>query len=217
MAKRFIDGNLWDKPWFDTLDKETKLLFIYLFSKGCDHSGVWTVNEKLASFHIGVKIDLAKAIDTLKGHIHIFDDAKKWWLVDFIDVQYGTLSETSKPHISVINLLKKHGLIEIFANGIDTLSIGLDNPYARLKDKDKDKDKVKEKHLDFVFLTKEEYQSLKDRFPDLHERIERLNTYIGQKGDKYKSHYFTIIAWADKDKKEKSKPQDNPYAGTKKL
>jgi len=58
----------------------------------------------------------------------------------------------------------------------------------------------KDKYLDFVFLTKIEHQSLKDQFPDIQERIERLNNYIGSKGKNYKSHYHTILAWAKNDK-----------------
>jgi len=60
----------------------------------------------------------------------------------------------------------------------------------------------KEKYLDFVLLTKEEYQKLIEKFgkSEADDRIDRLNTYIGSKGVKYKSHYYTILNWARKDK-----------------
>lgn len=59
------------------------------------------------------------------------------------------------------------------------------------------KDKVKIKHLDFVFLSEDEYKKLTDRFgePLLKEKIAALNDAIGSKGYKYKSHYFTILNW----------------------
>ena len=48
-----------------------------------------------------------------------------------------------------------------------------------------------------VLLTDEELAKLQAEFPnDLQDRIDRLGEYIAQKGDKYKSHYATIRAWA---------------------
>ena len=80
-------------------------------------------------------------------------------------------------------------------------SPGLLQDHSGYKDKEKTKvNENKNKYLDFVFLTDTEYQSLKDRFPDINERIERLNNYIGSKGTRYKSHYHTILAWAKNDK-----------------
>lgn len=60
----------------------------------------------------------------------------------------------------------------------------------------------KEKHLDFVFLTQVEYKELKARFGEnaLKDLIFQLNVYIGSKGIKYKSHYYTILSWARRDK-----------------
>lgn len=51
-----------------------------------------------------------------------------------------------------------------------------------------------------VRLSPEELLQLKQRFPrDWHERIDRLSEYIASKGDKYKSHYATILSWARQD------------------
>ena len=52
-------------------------------------------------------------------------------------------------------------------------------------------------YMDFVLLNDDEYQKLVKRFGEegTQERIERLNNYIGSKGDKYKSHYHTILVW----------------------
>ncbi|MBO5312395.1 MAG: hypothetical protein J6B29_00370 [Clostridia bacterium] len=48
-----------------------------------------------------------------------------------------------------------------------------------------------------VLLTQEEYEELKKRFPfDYESRIDDLSYYIVSKGDKYKSHYFTILSWS---------------------
>ena len=63
--------------------------------------------------------------------------------------------------------------------------------------------KEKKKYMDVVFLTKEEYQKLIDKFgKDITEdKIEELNNSIMSKGYKYKSHYHTILCWDRKNKK----------------
>lgn len=51
-----------------------------------------------------------------------------------------------------------------------------------------------------VRLTPEELAQLKERFPrEWSERIDRLSEYIASKGDKYKSHYATLLSWARRD------------------
>jgi 5-methylcytosine-specific restriction endonuclease McrA len=55
----------------------------------------------------------------------------------------------------------------------------------------------KEKYLDFVYLSAEEHQKLVEKYGELTTTrcIEKLNNYLGSKGDKYKSHYHTILSW----------------------
>ena len=56
--------------------------------------------------------------------------------------------------------------------------------------------KDKNTYLDFVKLTDEEHQKLKDKFgATLNDKLQALNDYIGSKGVKYKSHYHTILSW----------------------
>ena len=55
------------------------------------------------------------------------------------------------------------------------------------------------KYLDFVFLTKGEYNKLVRKYGEDNagDLIHRLNNYIGSKGkDKYASHYYTLLSWA---------------------
>jgi hypothetical protein len=57
----------------------------------------------------------------------------------------------------------------------------------------------KEKFGEFknVFLSDEEYNQLIKRFgkTGTNDRIENLSGYLASKGDKYKSHYATILSW----------------------
>jgi hypothetical protein len=64
-------------------------------------------------------------------------------------------------------------------------------------------------HLDFVFLTKEEHSKLVEKFGESRtaDLIEELNSGIGSKGYKYKSHYHTILNWARRKDKENPPPK----------
>ncbi len=128
MAKRFTDTEIWDKEWFMKLAPKYKLLIKFIFDK-CDVAGIWDANWFLASTYIGEIV--------AEGDLKIFEDhvlkisAGKFFVKDFIEFQYGTLSEKCNPHIKVISTLKKYNLFEGYLKGI-------------LRDKDKDKDKEEE-------------------------------------------------------------------------
>ena len=59
-----------------------------------------------------------------------------------------------------------------------------------------------------VILTDEEYEKLQQRFPDYEKRIENLSAYMASKGKKYKSHYATIMNWANMDNKKSKSDTD---------
>jgi len=62
----------------------------------------------------------------------------------------------------------------------------------------------KRRYLKFVELTDKEYQELSSQLGEekTKEMIERLNNYIGSTGKNYLSHYFTILSWINKEKRE---------------
>jgi len=67
---------------------------------------------------------------------------------------------------------------------------------------DKDRENLsKKQYLDHVLLSDEEHTKLIERFGSKETTvwIEKLDSYIGSKGRKYKSHYKTIISWSLKD------------------
>jgi len=83
------------------------------------------------------------------------------------------------------------------------------------KEEDKEEDKKKNIHGEFVKLTEPEYQKLIKKFGKkrTEEKIKDLDTGIGSKGYKYKSHYHTILSWDRKEKKEtqSSTPATHTY------
>lgn len=124
-------------------------------------------------------------------------------------LEYNKNNMLEKTPAEVVTQEKRH---------VDTLKEGKES--LRIKEINKEIKKVyKEKHFEFVFLTKGEYQKLKDKFgEDTEERIERLNDYLGSTGKKYKSHYYTILNWSRRGQPNKQSPpklQPQTYAQAK--
>ena len=91
-------------------------------------------------------------------------------------------------------------------------NINEDSPLERNKERNKERsitqteeiyvkdDKEKYGQFKNVFLSTEELNALKEKFPnDWNERIEKLSEYIAGHGKKYKSHYAVILGWARSD------------------
>ena len=76
--------------------------------------------------------------------------------------------------------------------------------------------KEKNIHMEFVFLTAEEYQKLIDKFGEKQtlEKITELNDGIGSKGYKYKSHYHTILSWDRKNGKSEPNQRKRPITSS---
>jgi hypothetical protein len=119
--KRFTESLKWDDPWFQALDLDHRLAWIYLLDR-CDCSGVWEPNFRTGNFHLARDIDWP----TVKA---TFIDAKrvcvlpsgKWWVCKFVEFQYGELKAKSPIHQKVLTLLLRHGLdesqLEAFVKG----------------------------------------------------------------------------------------------------
>ena len=62
-----------------------------------------------------------------------------------------------------------------------------------------------------VLLTADEAQKLTEKFPDVAERIRRLDEYLENNRKKhYDSHYLTILNWARKDEGKQQQPIQQP-------
>lgn len=108
----------------------------------CDEAGVWAIDAEMMAFCIGEDVDLDELIAAAnegKARLEKMGEGKIWIKI-FVEFQYGKLSENCKPHLRIIQLLKKYGLLdrvtEGYTKGIDTLED---------KDKEKETDKEKEK------------------------------------------------------------------------
>lgn len=140
MAKRFIDTDLFRKPFMRGLEAPYKALWIYLLCE-CDHAGIWTVELDVAQLRMGMKLDPEKAIEKMGGSVVEIDGGKKWFLPDFVTFQYGTLNPANRVHESVLSLLSKFG---IDPNN-SSQNKGHLSPLQGAMDKDKVKVTLKEK------------------------------------------------------------------------
>ena len=135
MAKRFIDTDLFRKPFMRGLEAPYKALWIYLLCE-CDHAGVWVVELDVAQIRMGLKLDPEKVIEKMGGAVVPVDGGSKWYLPDFVAFQYGELNPANRVHESVIKRLTALGIDP--ANPSENKPLA--SPFEGAKDKDKDKD-----------------------------------------------------------------------------
>ena len=125
MSLRMTDTEKWSKSWFSNLDPDFKNAWNYV-NDICDSAGVWDPNFKRADFDIGgsrkdFAIDWQKFRAEAGHRIEVLDDGK-WWSVNHISIQTAgkhqsplSIKEDNYPHRKIIQLLKKHGLIERYS------------------------------------------------------------------------------------------------------
>jgi hypothetical protein len=109
MKKRLHDQGIWRKPWFRTLTKDAKLLWLYICDE-CDCCGVWDRDDGQAQFYLGLKE--LPYIELLKNLFH-FCNKRKILVKDFCEFQYclpEKYKETSNLHKNILNRLIYHKL-----------------------------------------------------------------------------------------------------------
>lgn len=121
MAKRFIDTNLYKKPWIRELKPSFRSFWIYLLLD-CNHAGIWNVDWEIASIYVGSKLSKGDMPDTLMSRLLFFDRDSKVFIPDFIDFQYGYLNPAAPVHKNIIKELKKYRLYDDVTGIIDVMS-----------------------------------------------------------------------------------------------
>lgn len=133
MGKRFTDTQIWEKEWFMALSPRLKCLWRYLTER-CDQSGVWEPNWALASLYIGEVVATAD-LKNFGHHIEILQNGKIF-IPDFINFQYGALSEKSPAHKPVFRAISKNNLSNRVFNRVSNT--------LQEKEEEKEKEEVKE-------------------------------------------------------------------------
>ena len=197
MAKRFTDSQKWTKPWFRKLPPKIKLLWQYVLDN-CDMSGVFDVDLELASYCIGEEITVTEAKAHLSKQIIEFNNGK-WFICDFITFQYGELREECRPHKSVIETLKRHGLWKEYSKGIDTL-----------KDKDKDKDKDIDMEKDKDNITAHQLFDYYNETVKTHNAFPSVLKFTKERADKCRAR-LKDVNFFETFKKALVKAKDTPF------
>lgn len=125
MAKRFIDTELFEDPWFMDLSISGKVLWVYCLTK-CDHAGVLKWNLKLIQFQTGIKNMDTVSKELGNRIVRVSDDYI--FIPKFFEFQYPNYPEKKfKAADSAIRILQKYNLID---EDTQTLKKELTNSYG---------------------------------------------------------------------------------------
>lgn len=106
--KRFTETEKWDDAWFAALSLRDKLLFQWLCDK-CGRSGIIEPNWKLASFHLDGPVSEKDLSPAFTGKVVKLDD-KKFFIVNFIKIQYPKLSRNCRFHDGIFEDIERFKL-----------------------------------------------------------------------------------------------------------
>jgi len=89
MPKRYTTSEKWKDKWFRALSPVHKCLWDWLYTN-CDQIGVIDPDFELASFQIGQNVSESDLATFGEERMQKLPDGR-WWLVKFIEFQYGDL------------------------------------------------------------------------------------------------------------------------------
>jgi hypothetical protein len=134
MPKRMTDTEKWQDDWFVGLSPDHKLFWLYLCDR-CDHAGIWKVSTTIPERMIGIKLNLAAALDAFGDRVEILKEGY-WRLTRFLAFQYKIpMNPSNKTHESALKLLAS---FNIDTSPFQAPSKPLPSPFEGAKDKDKD-------------------------------------------------------------------------------
>lgn len=137
MKKRFTDCDKWAKQWFRRMPPAYKCAWQYLLDH-CDPAGVIRVDEELAEFQIGSKIEWEDFYSVCTDRIARLADGKIL-IVGFVEFQYGFLSPDCQAHKPVFESIRRHGIERV----VEGYPKGTGKGTRRVQDKEEEKDKDK--------------------------------------------------------------------------
>lgn len=228
MAIVDFNSSTWNDPWVRKLPKNAKILFLYLWTNNHKNLvAIYSIDPETISFETGLSVkDVMSAFEALKPKVLYDPKTYHVWVVNHVRHQFmrGEISPKIVAGIKKCLLTIKHPFAGKFLTtykdiqGLqeltDKVSIGyLDSGYPTSEgegeseggDKGEDVSLKRDKQIFGKFknvkLTEDEHQELENEFgtQGALDRIENLSRYLASKGDKYKSHYATILQWASKE------------------
>lgn len=136
MTQRSFDDAFWGDPFVQELDKDAKLLFIYLWTnKHCNSAGLYEITIRTIAFDTGLdEKKLPDIFDRLKHKVKWLPDCNTVWVINFLKRQ----PKSKYYMISVARCLpsvSNNGVVKEFidyykSKGVSIPSIdGLDTAY----------------------------------------------------------------------------------------
>jgi hypothetical protein len=170
-TKRMTDAEKWKDPFFEQLNNEAKLAWLYLLDD-CDNAGIWLKSLKRLNSNCNSNFTEDDLYDILKNRVVIIS-TERWFIPKFLTFQYGVdwINSKNKAVISAKTKLEALNLIKD-----NTLSIPYLYSTDRAKDKEQDKvqvkDKIKDKYKDKVKeYSKDMYFNIDTEFKQIQNQI----------------------------------------------
>lgn len=198
----WIPKEIWLSEDLTTLEK---ILLVEIDSLEDEEKGCFASNKYFADFFKLTNGRISQIINNL--------NKKKYISIDYQykgkEIEKRILRINRPPYPEVFNKLNRH--LENDDRGVKFSKEGYlenakdNNIYINNIIDNKKKNIQKEKYGEFknVLLTEEEYEKIKDK--KMEQYIDKLSIYIESKGNKYKSHYATILNWSRKEKEQNKK------------
>lgn len=198
--KRMFSKKIIDTDWFMDMPASTQNLYFHL-SMRADDDGFIASPKRIVKL-VGASEDDYKLL-IAKKFIIVFDNGicviKDWRINNYLrgDRYTETIYQEEKSQLT----LGENGEYKLgIPDGIPLVATDNTNSISISTNK------VKHKYGEYknVLLTDEQYNKLKEKFPnDYEDRIKKLDEGIELKGYKYKNHLLTMIKWAEKDCKQR--------------
>lgn len=180
--------------WYD--DANTMRIFFHL---------LLTVNHEDGKWH-GIEIKRGQRITSLEklaSELHLSIQNVRTSISHLKST--GELTSNQHAKFSLITVLKynDYQVTNRLANKKLTSNQQATNKQLTTNNNNNNNNNEKKRYLDYVLLSDVEYEKLKIVMGNEREKyIENLRLYIESKGDKYKSHYATMLTWWKKDHPE---------------
>lgn len=169
--KRFLDSAILNTAFFLKLNLDERLFWIILQLK-CDTIGQFEMEGEIlfAERMHGLKIDPQKFLNKVNCDVERLRNlgSGRWFLTQFIRVQYGRLTPTCKPHTRYIKDLKESGLWNTFIEEnpdlkpVDRVTIDYCNPIDTPEEEEEEKEADKEQEEEKESVKEEEKETEQD-------------------------------------------------------
>ena len=188
--------------------KDYILFYLKLLVESVDHNGALRFNETIPYSEMMLATITDTNIDIVRNAMKVFMELK---MIEVLEDSTIFMAEVEKL-LGTETYWAEKKRTQRGQCPKNVLSLSNMSKQELEIDKEIDKEIVigkpkKHKYGEYknVLLTDAELEKLKLKFEDWEQKIETLSFKLEQKGYKYKSHYLTILEWATKEDKPKSK------------